>query len=220
MPQAAGPSIFLGAELTSVLPEREATFFWWPGSSLFGLPSRARQGAGPRRGRLQILVLPSVWLGVSSGSGRPVFFLKWVFYVDESTSFEERRAFACMGAPLLQAAGPSIFRGAELTSVLPEREATFLWPPGLSLFGLPSWARQGTASGVTPAGIKVRKVVFCVSGSTLMIEIEPFTYTGAAVPCRSGTAFWVVLGRSGLFWVVLGCVLGRSGWSPSLALIE
>ena len=109
-------------------------------------------------------------------------FQKFMFCVDESPPFEESRCFARMGAPLPQAAGPSISRGAELMSVLPAREATFLGPPGLRLFGLPSWARQGAASGVTPAGIKVRKVVFCVSGSILCTESEPFTYTGGAVP--------------------------------------
>ena len=66
-----------------------------------------------------------------------------MFYVGESTPFEESRCFTRMGAPLLQAAGPSISRAAELMSVLHEREATFFWWSGPGLFGLPSWARQG-----------------------------------------------------------------------------
>ena len=93
-----------------------------------------------------------------------------------------------MRAPLLQAAGPSISRAAELMNVLREREATFFWWSGSRLFGLPSWARQGAASGVTPAGVKVWKVVFCVGESRLTTENERFTYTGAAVPWRSGKA--------------------------------
>ena len=118
---------------------------------------------------------PPVWLGVSWEPGRPVLFLKWVFYVDESTPFEESRRFTSMGAPLRKAAGPFISRAAELMSVLPAREATFFVPPGLRLFGLPSWARQGAASGVTPEDIKERRVVFCVSGSILTTESESFT---------------------------------------------
>ena len=157
--QAAGPSIFLGAELIGVFPAREATFFWWPGPRLFGLPSWARQGVGPRRGPIPNLVHSPFWLGVSWGPGFSVSFLKCAFYVDESTPFEESRRFARMGAPLLQAAGPSISRAAELMSVLPERGATFFWWPGSRLFGLPRWARQGAASGVAPAGIKGRKSV-------------------------------------------------------------
>jgi hypothetical protein len=122
------------------------------------------------------------------------------------------------------------FPGRRIDERFAREGSYFLGWPGLRLFGLPSWARQGAASGVTPAGIKVRKVVFCVSGSRLITENGRFTYTGAAVPWRSGTVFLVVLGgvlaRSGSFWVfwvdllwvVLGdpwlfwVVLGRSGW--------
>ena len=70
-------------------------------------------------------------------------FQKLTFYVDESTPFEESRRFTRMGAPLRKAAWPSISRAAELMSVLLHRDATFFWWPGLRLFGLPSWARQG-----------------------------------------------------------------------------
>jgi hypothetical protein len=154
--QAAGPSISRAAELMSVLAEREATFWVWPGSRLFGLPSWARQGVGPRRGPMPNLVHPSVWLGASWGPVFSVLLLKCVFYADESAPFEESRCFARMGTPLLQAARPSISRAAELMSVLPERAATF-WgglacaysgcPVGLGKGRRPESPRQGSKCG-------------------------------------------------------------------------
>jgi hypothetical protein len=152
--QAAGPSIFLGAELIGVFPAREAPFFWWHGSRLFGLPSWARQGVGPRRGPIPNLVHSPFWLGVSWGPVFSVSFLKCAFYVDESTPFEESRRFTRMGAPLLQAAGPSISRATELMSVLPEREAIFFGGLARVCSGCPGGLGKGRRSELPRQGSK------------------------------------------------------------------
>ena len=77
-----------------------------PNRTVF-LPIRIR--AGPARRPKKMLFAMAAW-GLVRGLGRPTSIHKWSFYVDESVAFEESRRFACTGAPVLRALGPSSFQ--------------------------------------------------------------------------------------------------------------
>jgi len=172
--QAAGPSISQGRRIDECFACAGSIYFGHLARVWVGVPSWARQGAAPGSlGPASSLTSPPGWVscgGLVDQSGFP------------NGCFGESRCFASTGAVFLQAAGPSISQERRIDERFICTRNIF-W--GLSGSHLGRGAQLGSTRGglqVPPAGIKVRKVVFCVAGNMPFTKSGRFTYTGSPFP--------------------------------------
>ena len=85
---------------------------------------------------------------ISKGLGRPTSIHKCSFYVDERVPFEESSCFACMGAPVLRAFGPSSFQLHRIDNHFTRTGGNIFWAVLLALVpGGPRLDYQGARHG-------------------------------------------------------------------------
>jgi hypothetical protein len=115
------------------------------------------------------------------GPGRPTSIHKWLFYVDESVPVGESSRFACTGAPVLRALGPSTFQLHRIDKRFTcTRGNLFL---AVLLAFVPGWPRLGF-DGIAlrgPMSERCRFLSFYVDESVPVGESSRFACTGAYV---------------------------------------
>ena len=140
----------------------------WP-SGVLGVPSRAGWGAQLGHFRSGWVALPdhpcttrhvcqAPPQGSLRGPGRQALFPKCLFYVHGSVPFGVSGRFAYTEAPVLRAAGLSIFQRRKSDEHFTCTGSYFFFGrPARVWVGLSSWARQGAAPGSPQQGPKCGK---------------------------------------------------------------